>query len=81
MIRCIKGVARHHPLWMFMMPSGENDVYKLDEEALRNSFPTQPDEDVMDDVYATAYGEMELPGGQASPLEVRSSSEDELIDE
>jgi len=83
-IKCLKGAARHHPLFEWMMPTEEEGVYKLDETALRDTFLTQPDDDVMDEVFAAAYAdemEVDTPGSHASPLEVVSSSEDELIDE
>jgi len=81
LIKRIKGNARHHPLFKYMQATAVDDVYKLDEEALRATFVTQPDDDIMDLVYEEAFMEVDTPGSQQSPLEVVSSSEDELIDE
>jgi len=84
LIRCLKGAARHHPLWRFMQATSEEGLFKLDEEGVRATFDTQPDDDIMDLVYEEAYMDVDeepAPGSQQSPLEVVSSSEDELIDE
>ena len=80
----LKGDARHHPLFKWMQPTGHENIYKLDEEGVRATFDTQPDGDIMDLVYEEAYMDVDpepTPGSQSPPLEVRSSSEDELIDE
>lgn len=75
------GRANHHPLAAFLQPTGQEFTYKLDEDAVRSTFDTQPDEIVMDAFWESAitHEPSLAQGSQASPLIVSSESEDELI--
>lgn len=76
LVGVVKGRATWHPLFEYMMPVNQEGLFKLDVEAIRNTFDTQPDEDFLDDFFAHAIGKgiNSAPGSQASPIALSSSS-------